>query len=102
MDTMAEIMSIKKRDDGTFSCEVIFDENEYLNLQGHTNGIVVFSDKASSLDASISQRGMNSSTKYFLIPKKLRKGVNFNNAVSCQKLDCEDKTLFVFAIHKAL
>ena len=95
---MGEILSVKKQKNNQFLAEIRLDEREYLNLQGHTNDVMIFSDRVSFVDARMSQRGKNGATKYFLIPRQLRKDVNFNSSISCQKIDCGKKILFVYVV----
>ena len=95
---MSEIISTKKRADGKFLAEVLLDEKEHLSLHGHTQDIIMFSDKTSFVDTNISQRGKNAATKYFLIPRSLRRNLNFKSKVACQKIEYNTRTLFVYVI----
>ena len=54
--------------------------------------------KVSDIKANISQRGKNEATKYFLIPKELRKGLNFNAKTTCQKIETKTKTIFIYVM----
>ncbi len=80
--------------------EVSSDYEEYLHLKGHLEEVYLFSDRVSTIQTNISQRGKNSATKYFLIPRQLRKGFKFNNTTSCQRMDFDDKVLFVYVVNK--
>lgn len=92
---------IQARKEGTkIVSEVLTDYEEYLQLRGHLDNIRLFSENASQIQTNISQRGRNYATKYFLIPRQFRKGFKFNNVTSCQKLDFDDKVIFVYVINK--
>ena len=92
---------IQARKEGTkIVSEVLTDYEEYLQLRGHLDNIRLFSENASQIQTNISQRGRNYATKYFLIPRQFRKGFKFNNITSCQKLDFDDKVVFVYVINK--
>ena len=92
---------IHARKEGTkIVSEVLTDYEEYLQLKGHLNNVRLFSENASQVQTNISQRGRNYATKYFLIPRQYRKGFRFNNVTSCQKLDFDDKVVFVYVVNK--
>lgn len=96
---MGTIVRSKKKG-GKIFLEVESDYDEYLQLRGHLNEIHLFSENAVEIKSNISQRGKNEATKYFLIPRELRKGFKWNNQVSCQKIDAKDKTIFVYVVNK--
>ena len=96
---MGKIMSSRKEGDKVV-IEVLSDYEEYLHLKGHLDEIYLFLTKVAEVQTNISQRGKNSATKYFLIPKQLRKGFRFDNAISCQKVDLGNKTIFIYVIDK--
>ncbi len=80
--------------------EILSDYDEYLQLKGHLENIRLFSENLSTIQTNISQRGKNSATKYFLIPCHLRRGLFFNAPTSCQKLELEDKFVFIYVVNK--
>lgn len=96
---MGKIIGSKKEGDCVVS-QVVSNYHEFLQLKGHLENIRLFSENVAEIKTNISQRGKNSATKYFLIPKHLRAGFKFNNVTSCQKLDFEDKVIFVYVIDK--
>ena len=96
---MGKIISSRKHKDKIIS-ELMFDYNQYLQLKGHFDDIYLFTEHVAEIKAHISQRGKNDSTKYFLIPRQLRKGLKFNNQTSCQKIDLKDKVIFIYIIDK--
>ena len=96
---MATIICSKRATDGVI-LEIKADYEEYLQLQGRLDNIYLITEEEDLVKTNISQRGKNEATKYFLIPRELRKGFKFNNAASCKKIDYEDKVLFVYIIDK--
>jgi len=96
---MGTILNSKKDGNKVIS-EISFDYDEYLQLKGHLEDVYLFSAKSSQVQTNISQRGKNSATKYFLIPRQLRRGFQFDNVTSCQKIDFEDKVIFIYVVDK--
>lgn len=80
--------------------EILAEYEEYLQLQGHLHNIRLFTENTADIQTNISQRGKNAATKYFLIPRQFRKNLKFNNITSCQKMELEDKTIFIYVIDK--
>ncbi len=95
---MASLISLKTRDDKKVSAEILMDEVEFLQLRGHINDLCVFSRRAVDVDTNLTLKGRNSATKYFLVPKVLRKNVNVNGKVTCQKLELPNLLVFVYVI----
>lgn len=96
---MGRIISTRK-EKGKVVSEVMFDYDEYLQLKGHLENVYLFTDRIAEFKANISQRGKNESTKYFLIPRQLRNGLKFKNQTSCQKIELNDKVIFIYIIDK--
>ena len=78
--------------------EIAPTHDEALQLKGHVDNIHLFTENVAEIRTNISQRGKNEATKYFLIPRELRKGLNFHCPVSCQKFETNDKTIFIYVI----
>ncbi len=97
---MATIINSKKADDGNVIVEVKTDYDEYLQLQGHLDDVRLFTERTACIKTNISQRGKNEATKYFLIPRQMRTGFKFNNSTSCQRIDLNDKVVFVYVVDK--
>ncbi len=96
---MGEIINSRKNGKKVI-IEISSDYEEYLHLKGHLEEVYLFTDKVSEVQTNISQRGKNSATKYFLIPRQFRKGFKFNNATSCQKIDLKNKVIFIYVVNK--
>ncbi|MCK4650160.1 hypothetical protein KAT36_02915 [Candidatus Pacearchaeota archaeon] len=87
-----------KDDKIIFEIEMNYEDS--LKLKGHTKNIHVISEDAAEIKTSLSQRGTNEATKYFLIPRELREGLNFNKHVKCQKIETDSRNVFVFVVDK--
>lgn len=96
---MATIIKTKKCGSKVHS-EIVSEYDEYLQLHGNMEKVYLFSEKCATIQTNISQRGKNSATKYFLIPKQLRRGFRCNNAISCQRLDLGDRIIFIYVLDK--
>lgn len=97
---MGQILSTKVTNEGRVIFVVSMEQEEALQLQGHTDDIHIFSEKVANNKANLSMRGKNSATKYFLIPRELRSNLKFNSDVVCQKIETRNKCIFVYVIDK--
>ena len=97
---MAKIISSKKRDDGTVIVELNMDYDEAIRLKGNMDNIHLVSEDVSDIRSNVSFRGKNESTKYFLIPRQLRKDLNVKTDAFCQRIDTDSKIVFVYLIDK--
>ena len=100
LSSMGTIVSTKIREDNKVQIELVVDCDEWMQLKGNLNDVHVFSDGIADIKANISQRGKNSATKYFLIPKELRAKLNFDENTKCQKIDTKTKSIFVYVVDK--
>ena len=96
---MGKIISSRKQKDKVIT-EIMFDYEEHLQLKGHLDDVHLFTEHVAEVQTNISQRGKNEATKYFLIPRQFRKGFKFNNAISCQRFDTENKVFFIYVVNK--
>lgn len=97
---MGRILNSKTTNDGSMVFEVLVDYEEALHLKGYIKNIHLFSEDVPNIRANISLRGPNEATKYFLIPKELRKDLQFNTKVKCQKIETDTKTIFIYVVDK--
>lgn len=95
---MGKIISTKVRDSDHLVFEVLVDYDEAIQLHGYMHNVHVFSEEAPSIPVQISQRGTNAATKYFLVPRELRKDIEFNSKISCQKIVTKTKTVFIYVV----
>jgi hypothetical protein len=99
---MGEIISSKVREDGKVVFEVAVGYEEAKQLKGHLNKIHIFSEDVADIESNIAQRGKNDATKYFLIPKELRKNLKISNMpVGCQKIETNSKCIFIYVIDRS-
>jgi hypothetical protein len=98
--TMGTILGTKMTKDDKVIFEVEMDYEDSLKLRGHVKNVHVFSEDAADLRTNLAQRGANDTTKYFLIPRELRDGLNFDKSVKCQKIETESRKIFIFVMDK--
>ena len=97
---MGAILSSRIKDDGKVIFEISVDYEEATQLKGYMDNVNIFSENVADIKTNISQRGKNEATKYFLIPKELRKNMKFNAKTTCQKIEAKTKTIFVYVVDK--
>lgn len=97
---MGSILSSRVREDGKVIFEVCTDYNEALQMHGNLENIHIFSENVAAIKTNMSQRGKNDSTKYFLIPKELRRNLRFRDTTKCQKIETDSKIIFIYTIDK--
>jgi hypothetical protein len=100
-DIMGRILSSKRNDKGLLF-EVELDYDEATLLQGHYDSVHMFTERIAEFETNISSRGKNSVTKYFLIPRHLRNTVNYNYPVNCQKIETNEKIIFIYVVDKTI
>jgi hypothetical protein len=98
---MGKIMSSKRNENGIlFEVEVGYDEATLL--KGHYDAVHLFTERSADFETNISTRGKNSATKYFLIPRNLRRKVDYKCPVNCQKIETDEKIIFVYVVDKSV
>lgn len=97
---MGAIVSSKAKEEGKSLVEVSVNNGEALQLKGHVDNIHLFSLDGAVFKTKIASRGKNDATKYFLIPKELRKELDVKDKVVCQKMDIDNKTVFIYSLEK--
>jgi hypothetical protein len=97
---MGSILNTKATKDGKMVFEVLLEYEEALQLKGHISNVHLFSEEVADLPTNISLRGRHEATKYFLIPKQLRKELKFNTKVTCQRIETPTKQIFVYLVDK--
>ena len=97
---MGTILGTRMVNDDKVVFEVEMDYEDSLKLRGHVKNVHIFSEHAADLRTNLAQRGVNDATKYFLIPRELREGLNFDGCVKCQRIETESKKIFIFMMDK--
>ena len=98
---MGEILSTKVgKDSVVFSVKM--EQKEALQLKGHVEDIHIFSQRIADIRTNLSSRGKNCATKYFLVPRELRKDIKFpqTKQISCQRIDTTEHAIFVYLVSK--
>ena len=96
---MASIVSSKRNEKGVI-IELQMSNDEAQILNGYMDNIHVIAEEVVKVPSRVSLRGKNEATKYFLIPKLLRKNLLVENQVMCQKIETDNKVVFVYLIDK--
>jgi len=96
---MGKVIS-SKRNDNSLIYEIELDLEESSFILGNYDNIHLFSDKQCDCYNNISTRGKNCATKYFLIPKILRKNIDYESNVKCQRISYNDKIAFIYIVNK--
>ncbi len=96
---MGKIVSSKRNEAGILF-EIEVDAEEATILNGHYDDIHLFTEKVAEYKTNISSRGKNSVTKYFLIPRNLRKDIDLQCPVNCQKIETDEKFIFIYVVDK--
>lgn len=99
LEKMGKILRSERNDTGV-RLEVQIDCEEANILQGHYDDVHLFTERVAEYKTNISSRGKNSVTKYFLIPRSLRPSLNFRCKVGCQKIETDDKIMFIYVVDK--
>lgn len=97
---MGTILSSRMKDDGKVIFEIAVDYDEAVQLGGHMDKVHIFSENMGSIETYVSQRGKNEATKYFLIPKSMRKNIDMNMKIRCQKIETKNSSIFVYISDK--
>jgi hypothetical protein len=96
---MGQIVSSKRENDKVV-VEVQLDHEELVQLKGQIDNVHLFSEQVADCETKISRRGKNEATKYFLIPRYMRRDIKLKDPVNCQRIDTEDKAMFVYTVTK--
>ena len=98
---MAKILSLRNVAENRYIYEIELDSDEASQIDGSVKDIVLFSNKDFISDTTISKRGKDGRTKYFLIPKNVRKRIELTDKkIVCQRLDLRNRTFFIYAVEK--
>lgn len=97
---MAKLISMKNNGE-KYLYEIEAETQELNQIKGSSDNLIFFSDENFNLETNISKRGRQGRTKYFLIPKGLRKRIDLSDKrIVCQRLDLKNKIFFVYAVSK--
>ena len=97
---MASLLNLKSRDDGKMVVEILIDDHEFQFISSDLRDLCLFSKKIVNTEANLILKGKNNATKYFLVPKTLRKNLEVIGKVTCQKMDMPESIAFIYIIEK--
>lgn len=97
---MGKISSLKAISDQKVQVTLELTQNEVLWLKGNLEQMHLFSEKNLEWDSKLIQRGKRESTKYFLLPRELRKNVTVSSNIKCARIDSKTKNIFIFSVPK--
>jgi hypothetical protein len=78
--------------------EVLLGQEEFRQLKGEMDDVCVFSERVANVPSKVSLRGRNEATKYFLIPRQLRKQLAIRGEICCQRLERDGKSIFIYVL----
>ena len=95
---MGKILRQELRENSVVA-ELLLSKEETKDLGGVMENVTVFTEDRANIAARISLRGKHEATKYFLIPKQLRRNLNVLGSVSCQRFHRHGKDIFVYVVN---
>ena len=98
---MGAILSSHRHEHGKVIVEVLLDQAEYRQLAGEIDNVYLFSEQTARTPSKVNMRGRNEATKYFLIPRQLRKKLAIYGGVSCQRFDFDGRSIFIYVVDPA-
>ena len=93
-------MMTKQDENNTIILEMRVSQEEFRQLRGELNDIYLFTDRVANVPSKVSLRGRNEATRYFLIPRQLRKEIAVHGKVSCQRIENSGKSIFVYVLDR--
>lgn len=97
---MGHIAAVKTMKNGKVVVTLELNEKELVWLQGNMHDMHLFSEANLTYNSKLVQRGKRESSKYFLMPKELRKDLVTNSEVNCNKIETKSKTIYLFSVDK--
>jgi len=97
---MGKITGLKSQGAEKVIVTLELSQKEALWLKGNLDKMHVFSENNLEYKTRLVQRGKRESTKYFLMPKEFRKGLQPSNNVECNKIETKTKDIIIFSVHK--
>lgn len=97
---MGRISGIKTLNEEKVMVSLELTPKEVLWLKGNMDKMHLFSEENLGYETKLVQRGKRDSSKYFLMPKDLRKNLLPNSLVRCNKIETKTKEIFIFSMDK--
>ena len=76
------------------------DLKEAENILNAIGNVHLIQEAHATTKATVHEKGKNGYTKFFLVPKDIREGINMKKEASCLKLDTKDKYMWVYFMDK--
>ena len=96
---MGKILNLKSFGKDKVRCELEISYEESLQLGGRLKQVYIFSDEQ-NIKTNVILKGIHGSSKYFLIPKTLRKNLKLPEQITYCRLDVPEKIFFIYSIEK--
>ena len=97
---MGKITNLKTSPNDKVTITLELTQKEAMWLKGNLENIHIFSENNLEYTTRLVQRGKRESTKYFLIPKDLRKKIMISNSIKCNMIETNTKCVYVFSTNK--
>lgn len=97
---MGRISGIKTQQGEKVTVSLELNQKELKWLKGNLDKMHIFSESNLAYETKLVQRGKRESSKYFLMPKDLRKNLIVNSRVMCNRLETSSKQIFIFSMDK--
>lgn len=97
---MGKISTIKTINEERVTVTLELTQEELLWLKGNIDDVHIFAEKNLTCPTRLVQRGKRESTKYFLLPREFREGVQPSIDVKCNRIDTNTKVIFMFEVPK--
>jgi hypothetical protein len=96
---MATILRQQLDADGV-RAELFLTREEARELAGEMEDVLLIPQTRVRTPSRVSLRGKREATKYFLIPRTLRRSLNLFGSVSCQRIQRPGHDVFIYLVEK--
>ncbi len=96
---MGVVISSKRKNNHVI-LSIKLDLNEVPKLKSTIGNVHVIPEDDAEEKSSIHERGREGCTKYFLIPKALRRGIKLKKEVACLKQESDKKVIWAYIMDK--
>lgn len=97
---MASVIESKQKGNHLFVVLKLDMEEAISFSKGMLSRIHLIPEDSHFVKSAVYEKGKKGNTKYFLVPKELRKDVKMQKKISCVKLDATDKIIWAFFMDK--
>ncbi len=97
---MGKLSSVRSINETKVAVSLEISPRELSWLKGNVENLHLFSESNLQYDSRVVQRGKKDSSKYFLMPKELRKELIVNGPIKCNRIETPSKDIYIFALDK--